>query len=256
VNSITVFLMNYNGGKEAVKAAVNAVMNQTIKHDTIFLDNDSTDGSFGFASGYSLKNNLGIRFIRNGKNRHVCYLQQQAMDMCKTKYAAFCHIDCVPEKAWLRKLYRVAEKENAGAVEPRIVHDGGVTIHGGITRWFTPTLVPEGRYPSSVSTCTTLYRNLGLKMFPASYLHYHDETYASEVIKRAGYKLVHMDGCIVNHGHGSAAGLTGLKWKALARFNQMRLVLKFHRPCPNPPECFNPASLCPCRYEELRKNEL
>lgn len=230
-NDITVFIMNYNG-IEHVRQCIHAVERQSMKHDTVFLDNASTDGSQAYAS------KKGIVTVINPQNMHVCFLQQQAMDMCRTKYAAFCHIDCIPEKHWLEKLYKVAENENAGAVEPKIVHDGGVTIHGGITRWFTPTLVPEGRYPSYISTCATLYRNLGLKMFPRSYLHYHDQTYASEVIKRAGYKLVHEDSCIVHHGHGSAAGLVGLRWKALARFNQLRLILRFRHPYPNPPPVF------------------
>lgn len=219
---ITVFIFNYNGMKY-IKNCLDAIDKQTMKHYTIFLDNHSNDGSYEYA-----RNRLGtLACLRNEKNKYICYMQQQAMNLCQTKYAAFCHVDCFPESMWLEKLYKVAENEEAGAVEPEIVHTDGQVLHGTVTRWFTPKLHGKcERYPLIISTCSTLYRKLPQKLFDASYLHYHDETYASEIIKRNGYLIVHEKDCIVHH-IGSHSGLVSLKWKALARFNQARLILKF-----------------------------
>jgi GT2 family glycosyltransferase len=227
MNDITVFIFNYNG-KDHVEKCMKAIQAQTMRHDTVFMDNGSEDGSELVAK------NKGIRVVRNSRNMYIQYMQQQALDLCRTKYAAFCHIDCIPEKKWLEKMYNVAEKENAGAVEPEIIHPTGQVLHGELTDFFAPVLIDEcQKYPMLVCTAATLYRNTRLKLFNPSYLHYHDDSHASEVLKRNGYGLIHLGDCKVKH-YGSYSGLMGLKWKALARFNQMRMILKFWHPAVNP----------------------
>ncbi len=228
----TVFMMNYNGLMHA-KRCLDAIEKQTVRHNLVFMDNRSTDGSFEYASK-RLAGRKGSAIFRSDRNRYVAYLEAKAMDMCKTRYAAFCHIDCVPEKRWLEKMIRVAEKEKAGAVEPEIVHPNGQVLHGSLTRWFSPTLTGKcERHPLVVCTAATLYRNTRLKIFNPSYLHYHDEDHASEVLKRHGWPLVHIGDCLVLHA-GSHSGLLSPKWKLLSRFNQARMVLTFNKPAKNP----------------------
>lgn len=223
---VTVFVMNYNGMRFA-KACLDAIGRQTIKHNIVFMDNHSSDGSWEYAK------RRGVRVFRNRKNLYINRLQQQALDMCKTKYAAFCHIDCLPEKRWLEKLYRAAEKENAGAAEPEIVHPNGQVLYGGLTRWFAPRIGKCERHPIAVCTAATLYRNTGLRLFDPTFIHYHDDDHSSEVLKRAGWPLIHEKGCMVEH-YGSHSGMMGLKWKLLARFNQARMIVRFRHPAPNP----------------------
>jgi GT2 family glycosyltransferase len=224
----TIFIMNYNG-MQFVERCINAAKAQTMSCKIVFMDNGSTDASAQYAGSWDCISQV----VCNPKNMHINYMQQQALDMCRTKYAAFCHIDCVPEPEWIEKLVAAAEAENAGAVEPEIVHPNGQVLHGMLTRWFAAKLAGCERYPVVVCTAATLYRNSGLKLFKASYLHYHDEDHACEVLKRHGWGLVHVKDCIVMH-EGSHSGLVGLKWKLLGRFNQLRMIIEFGSPAANP----------------------
>lgn len=223
--TVSIFVFNWNG-VAYIKKCLDAVLSQTVKTNVILIDNASTDGSLNIAKKYPIK------IIKNRKNYGIAYAQQQALNFCKTKWCAFCHVDCFPEKNWIKKMLKTAEKEGrirgvkVGAIEPEVIHKGGVVLHGEVDFFFNQKRTRCKKYPNQISSCATLYRNTQLKLFDPSYFHYGEDVHASFALQRAGYTLVHEKSAKVNH-IGSYSNIRGFSAFYLTIKNQLKNFIKF-----------------------------
>lgn len=117
---VSIIIINYNN-KTYLKRCINSIIEQDYENiEIIFIDNQSTDGSYEYMNlEYSGKN---IEIIKNTINNGYAGAANQGIEISNGNYIMIINPDIIMEKDFVEKLYsHISADENIGAITGKLL---------------------------------------------------------------------------------------------------------------------------------------
>ena len=143
---VSVVVLNYNG-LQWLQRCFESLQAKTIfpNIEVIMTDNNSTDGSDGFAKAWFERTAKGP-LVQNGANLGYCQANNNGAAVATGKYLLFLNNDTWLEPDCLEKLYNEAEETGADSAAPLVLNYDNDSFQGigspGIDLFGMPTYLP------------------------------------------------------------------------------------------------------------------
>jgi len=241
---VSIVITCYNN-RNYIKNCIGSVLNCKYPNfEVIFLDNASSDGSFGLAKTlYGI--DPRIKFIKNPENLGAAQAFNIGGRIAHGKYVVYLNCDTVVESSWLEELVDVMESDPAiGAAQskilllenPKIVDSAGYcnNFYGiGYNRGHLEE--DKGQYNevkeiSFAKGAAMLVRKNVLEeagYFDPNFFMYGEETDLCWRIWLLGYNVVFIPRSVVYHAGSASSSQLGIAFQTYYRIrNNLILVLK------------------------------
>ncbi len=235
---VSIVIINYNT-KKYLESCIQSLLEQTWpEYEIIFLDNDSSDGSFEFVS----EKYPHVTAIKNAKNLGYASAGNQGIKLAKGKYVMTINPDIIFEKDYVEHCVRKMEEDKRiGAIGGKIYkynyennHKTSFIDTVGIFCYRNRRFIDDGqgledkgqfddeKEVFGVSGACPVYRKEALEevkykdeYFDENFFMYKEDIDLSWRLRLAGWKCWYLPSAIANHGRG-----TGV----LKRFTHMEVA--------------------------------
>lgn len=225
---VSIVIINYNT-KKYLEPCIQSLLAQTwSEKEIIFLDNDSSDGSFEFVSEKYPR----IKAIKNSKNLGYASACNQGIKLAKGKYVMTINPDIIFEKDYVEHCVRKMEENKLiGAIGGKIYkynyennHKTSFIDTVGIFCYRNRRFIDDGqgledkgqfdeeKEVFGVSGACPVYRREALEevkykdeYFDENFFMYKEDIDISWRLRLAGWKCWYLPSAIANHGRGTGA---------------------------------------------------
>lgn len=221
IEKIAVVIPNING-EEYLRNAIDSLLNQTLKHTLIVVENASTDSSADILASYGTKlitiTNPVNKGFAGGVNTGISYALEHGFDAI-----ALFNNDAVASHNWLESLATTLKSHSdVGIVtgQLQLVDKGTFDSTGEMyTIWGLP--FPRGRersiknshytspeYIFGATGGASLFRSSMLReigLFDEAYFAYYEDTDISFRAQHAGWKIMYEPAAIATHIQGATS---------------------------------------------------
>ncbi len=212
---------------------------QTFKDfEIIFVDNDSSDGSYEFVSDNFKAQN--VKLLRAEKNLGFAGGNNFGLKHCSGEFIVLLNNDTRVQKDWLEKLIEcISADENTGIAQSLVITEGipakyyemngTINLLGhNIMEIFKINVNGIGEI-FQANGCSMIIRKkltdeLG-GLFPEDYFAYSEDTFLSFRVKFSGLKIMHTSDSVVFHKGGGAS--INQKASALYFYQERNRLLNF-----------------------------
>jgi len=234
-----VVVVNWNR-KELLRACLASLARQRrVEHETIVVDNGSSDGSAEMADG-----EFGARVIRNSDNRGFCAANNQGIAAARGEFVALLNNDAEAEPEWLAELERVclarpdvgmaASKVLVWEDPSRIDKAGHLMFPDGQNRGRGSGQLDQGQFDREEEVlwpdgCAAMYRKAMLDRiggFDEDFFAYGDDAELGLRARIAGWGCTYAPRAVVRHHRGATLGKdSGWRLQLIER-NRVLLAVK------------------------------
>lgn len=223
---VSIVIINYNT-KKYLETCIQSLLAQTwSEKEIIFLDNDSSDGSFEFVSGKYPR----ITAVKNSKNLGYATAGNQGIKLAKGKYVMTINPDIIFEQEYVEYCVQKMEQDSRiGAIGGKIYkynyennHKTSFIDTVGIFCYRNRRFIDDGqgledkgqfdeeKEVFGVSGACPVYRRSALEevkykdeYFDENFFMYKEDIDISWRLRLAGWKCWYLPSAIANHGRGT-----------------------------------------------------
>lgn len=223
---VSVIIIGYNSMKY-LSSCMESLLKQTRKDiEIIFLDNDSTDGSFE----YFTKNHPALTAVKNSQNLGYAAAGNQGIRMAKGKYVMVVNPDIIFEKEYVERcVQKMEESPDTGAIGGKVYKYNFENNHKtrfidtvGIFCYRNRRFIDDGqgledrgqfdaeKEVFGVSGACPVYRKEALdqikykdEYFDENFFMYKEDIDISWRLRLAGWTCRYLPSAVANHGRGT-----------------------------------------------------
>lgn len=212
---------------------------QTFKDfEIIFVDNDSSDGSYEYAESHLKRSN--VKFFKTEKNLGFAGGNNFGLKHCSGEFIVLLNNDTKADKDWLINLIEsISDSDDTGMAQSLVITEGvplryyekngTVNLLGhNIMEIFEIDKEGLGEI-FQANGCSLIIRKKLIEelggLFPDEYFAYAEDTYLSFKVKFRGLRILHTSSSVVHHKGGGASA--GKKVSALYFYQERNRLLNF-----------------------------
>ncbi len=120
---VSIIIVNYNGKKylDNLFTAIEGLECEDFCFETVFVDNNSTDGSLDYLSEKSVSEKIHLNIVRSDKNLGFAGGNNLGVSKSQGEYIIFLNNDTAPTRLWLRNLYHFFITHDYGIVNSKLL---------------------------------------------------------------------------------------------------------------------------------------
>ncbi|MFA4916390.1 MAG: glycosyltransferase family 2 protein [Syntrophales bacterium] len=217
--SITVIIVNYNGGDLLRKCLLHLHHQTCLPSKTLLIDNGSSDASADLTDEFT-----EVTVLRMGENLGFAAANNYALHECNTEFVALLNPDAFPEPDWLENLLTAANDhpELAAFGSRQLCHENPDILDGLGDNYHISGLVWRDRHGAqqqekdligheifSPCAAAALYRRQALVDvggFDEDFFCYVEDVDLGFRLRLAGYKAMYVPNAVVQHASSATTG--------------------------------------------------
>ena len=241
MNSVSVIIPNYNGGKtvlDCIKSVISTEYDGG--KEIVIVDDASTDGSQD-----EIHDNFSdVNLIRNEKNIGFAKSVNKGIENSTGQIIVLLNMDTIVEKNWLNGLLEVLENdEKCGLVGSKIYypdskliqHAGGILWDNGISFHIGKNEEDHGQYDqikevdylcgASIAFRREVIEKLGGLSEQYSPMYYEDTDLALRM-RKLGYKVLYSPKSVLTHIENVSTGALSYEFYYAYHKNRIRMMIR------------------------------